>query len=215
MQTHRSKKAGLPTILKYPSRNLLFILTSVSAYAQTNIPDGVYIEDRSFESLKIGERIEEAIRTIKNNGTTPPQTGAFGKTFIIKSGAITVYTTADNILNEKYESLSITAPVNITTDANGRFLLSYEVDAYYPNYIKIGVPPTRKAIKLRSPQRIEIKGEITKEGDLQFKECAATERIDGKWVKSWDPLAQCAQPWHKLFNVTQHLQGRKEWAHLF
>ena len=206
---------NLLTILKYRNLSLLVLSISHPAHADQKIAEGIYMPDLSGKTLKDGGKIDRIVESIKHNGSSPPETGIFDKTFIVKSGGVTVYTTADNILNEKYESLSITAPANITTDANGRFLLSYEVDAYYPNYIKIGVPPTRKAIKLRSPQRIEIKGEITKEGDLQFKECAATERIDGKWVKSWDPLAQCAQPWHKLFNVTQHLQGRKEWAHLF
>lgn len=215
MQPHISKKAGLPTILKYLSLSLSISLINPIAHAEKKITEGIYMPDLSSETFEDGGKIDRIIKSIKYNSSYPPETGMFGRTFIVKLGEVTVYTTAANILNEKYESLSITAPVNITTDANGRFLLSYEVDAYYPNYIKIGVPPTRKAIKLRSPQRIEIKGEITKEGDLQFKGCAATERIDGKWVKSWDPLAQCAQPWHKLFNVTQHLQGRKEWAHLF
>ncbi|MCE1184765.1 MAG: hypothetical protein LWW92_04040 [Rhodocyclales bacterium] len=201
--------------MKYLGLSVLIPLITPTAHADQKIAEGVYMPDLSGTTLKDGGKIDRIVESIKHNGSSPPETGIFDKTFIVKSGGVTVYTTADNILNEKYESLSITAPVNIATDANGRFLLSYEVDAYYPNYIKIGVPPTRKAIKLRSPQRIEIKGEITKEGDLQFKECAATERIDGKWVKSWDPLAQCAQPWHKFFNVTQHLQGRKEWAHLF
>ena len=209
------KVANQLTTLKYLSRNLLLIFASFSAHAQTHITDGVYIGDRNAKSIKLGERLDEAIKTIKNNGAIPPDTGTFGKTFIIKSGLATVYTTADNLFNEKYESLSLTAPVNITTDASGRFLLSYEVDAYYPNYIKIGVPPKRKAIKLRLLQRIEVKGEITKEGDLQFKECTATERQDGKWVESGDLLGQCAQPWHRYFNVTKYIQGRKEWAHLF
>jgi hypothetical protein len=209
------KVANQLTTLKYLNRNLLFIFASLPAYAQTHIIDGVYIGDRNAYSIELGERLSEAIRAIKNNGAIPPDTGAFGKTFIIKSGLATIYTTADNLFNEKYESLSLTAPVSITTDASGHFLLSYEVDAYYPNYIKIGVLPKRKAMKLPLPQRIEVKGDITKEGDLQFKECTATERRNGKWVESGDLLGQCAQPWHRLFNVIKYVQDRKEWAHLF
>ncbi len=207
--------ANLLTILKSLSLSLFVSLISQPACAGKQIAEGVYILDQSGTTFKDGGKIDRIVESIKYHEASPPQTGTFGRTFIIKSGLATVYTTADNLFNEKYEKLSLTAPVNITTDASGHFLLSYEVDAYYPNYIKIGVPPKRKAIKLRLLQRIEVKGEITKEGDLQFKECTATERQDGKWVESGDLLGQCAQPWHRYFNVTKYIQGRKEWAHLF
>jgi hypothetical protein len=209
------KVANLLTILKSLSLSLFVSLISQPACAGKQIAEGVYILDQSGTTFKDGGKIDRIVESIKYHEASPPQTGTFGRTFIIKSGLATVYTTADNLFNEKYEKLSLTAPVNITTDASGHFLLSYEVDAYYPNYIKIGVPPKRKAIKLRLLQRIEVKGEITKEGDLQFKECTATERQDGKWVESGDLLGQCAQPWHRYFNVTKYIQGRKEWAHLF
>jgi hypothetical protein len=209
------KVANLLTILKYLSLSLFVSLISQSACADKKIAEGIYILDLSSTTFKDGGKIDRIVESIKRNGSSPPDTGDFGEVFIVKSGGVTVYTTADNLFNEKYEKLSLTAPVNITTDASGRFLLSYEVDAYYPNYIKIGVPPKRKAIKLPLPQRIEVKGKITKEGDLQFKECTATERQDGKWVESGDLLGQCAQPWHRYFNVTKYIQGRKEWAHLF
>jgi hypothetical protein len=185
------------TILKSLSLSLFVSLISQPACAGKQIAEGVYILDQSGTTFKDGGKIDRIVESIKYHEASPPQTGTFGRTFIIKSGLATVYTTADNLFNEKYEKLSLTAPVNITTDASGRFLLSYEVDAYYPNYIKIGVPPKRKAIKLPLPQRIEVKGKITKEGDLQFKECTATERQDGKWVESGDLLGQCAQPWHQ------------------
>jgi hypothetical protein len=209
------KVANLLTILKSLSLSLFVSLISQPACAGKQIAEGVYILDQSGTTFKDGGKIDRIVESIKYHEASPPQTGTFGRTFIIKSGLATVYTTADNLFNEKYEKLSLRAPVNITTDASGHFLLSYEVDAYYPNYIKIGVPPKRKAMKLPLPQRIEVKGEITKEGDLQFKECTATERQDGKWVESGDLLGQCIQPWHRYFNVTKYVQGRKEWAHLF
>ena len=202
------------TTLKYLSLSF-FITPSQHSHAELNTTSNIYIYNKSADIAKEGNENKSVQDYINRHTGESINTGNFSPALLIKNNKLFLYTLASNAIDDRYEALSITAEAHIIQKQGSEFLLSYQTQNYYPNFISIGKPVNKKPLKLLNPVRVEMTVTLTPEGHVKITECSTKEPSHSQWRKSIDYLGLCEPPTYTLFNVTKYVQGRKEWAHLF
>lgn len=206
------------TILKF--RNLKFtiptalILGCFPAYATPVLEDGIYVSDESSDAIHGGqslERIKKFLNKNHSSGIKEGTTAMFSYSFLVKNGKATVFRTISNAANEKYEFLSSTAPVNISTNPNGKIDIDYTIEKYYPNEITIGSIPKKISYSLNAPILAQISGNLNKNGELIISKCSTLEKKHEKWTKSTDYLGICEDREITFFNIRDLIANKKNW----
>lgn len=207
------------TIWKYHSRNIIIAIslacgTSNAACPQPN--PGIYVKDNTANARFDGGKLERILSILTPSGLSKSAIGTTAQIGL----AITlgtennIYTTIGNEYNEKYENLSIRSPLIIESMC-GKITMQFEVEKYYPDYIKINELPKKKTINLPQKMKASLQGEIIDSNTMLIKTCSAYS-FDGKtmkWEKEEESTPLCpSQREYKLFNITEHLKNKPGWS---
>ncbi len=191
---------------------------SINANAVTcaKIGNGVYVQDNDSDAQLDGGKSERVLSQVSSKDVQPKYAGTtfhFGHAFVINDKDTKMYSTISNAIDEKYESLSILTPVAVKVECNGIFSFDYEITHYYPNEIKIGLPPTKTGKTIRFPLKVNKEGVILPDGNLRINKCQAFEQRESGRRKTSDDLGLCngAARGYLLFNIKDKIAGKPGW----
>lgn len=191
------------------------LLVACHASACTTFSDGLYVSDDSSESAQDGGELGRVLAHMNSTETRQKFKGTtfdFGYAYVVTGGDVTLYRTISNADDEKYEQLSISAPVTKRIECDGQFKFSIDVEDYYPNEIAIGARPTKPSMKLSRPFKSEQYGQIQPDGSLLLTHCSAFKLRKGTWRPTTSDPGLCSGSQNAtLFNIAYKVAGKPGW----
>lgn len=207
------------TIWKYHSRNIIIAIslacgTSNAACPQPN--PGIYVKDNTANARFDGGKLERILSVLTPSGLSKSAIGTTAQVGLaITLGAENhIYTTIGNEHDDKYENLSIRSPLDIGSMCE-QITIQFEVEKYYPDYIKINELPKKKPLNLPQKMKASLEGEIIDSNTILIKKCSAYnfDKKLIKWEKEEDYSPLCpSKREYKLFNITEHLKNKPGWS---
>lgn len=201
---------------------LVFSCIAPSALADCPaLADGIYVADADADAdalvdggqwSRVLDQLTQSSLAKKFRATT----FQFSNSIVVSEGKARIYRLISNAPDSRYEALSIEAAADVTSMCKDLFKFEFQVDAFYPNEITLGVPPSKASSKLKHPIKIRQEVRTQPGGQLQITSCQAQELRKSGWRETRDDLGLCngTRKGYALFNIRQAIRSNVDWRAL-